>query len=95
MQYDPHKSFELVSLMSFTPFILHVNADFPPKNMAELIDYLKANPGKFNIASSGIGATNHMAAELFKARTGLKYIHRALSRRRPGRPGRGRPAMRR
>lgn len=73
VQYDPHKSFDLVSLMSFTPFILHVNADFPPKNMQELIDYLKANPGKFNMASSGIGATNHMAAELFKARTGLKY----------------------
>ena len=73
VQYDPHKSFDLVSLMSFTPFILHVNADFPPKNMPELIDYLKANPGKFNMASSGVGATNHMAAELFKARTGLKY----------------------
>jgi len=73
VQYDPHKSFDLVSLMSFTPFILHVNADFPPKTMAELIAYLKANPGKFNMASSGVGATNHMAAELFRARTGLKY----------------------
>jgi len=73
VQYDPHKSFDLVSLMSFTPFILHVNADFPPKNMQELIAYLKANPGKFNMASSGVGATNHMSAELFKARTGLKY----------------------
>lgn len=73
VQYDPHKSFDLVSVMSFTPFILQVNADFPPKNMTELLDYLKANPGKFNMASSGIGATNHMAAELFKARTGLKY----------------------
>jgi tripartite-type tricarboxylate transporter receptor subunit TctC len=73
VQYDPHKSFELVSLMSFTPFILHVNADFPPKTMQELIAYLKANPDKFNMASSGVGATNHMAAELFKARTGLKY----------------------
>lgn len=72
VQYDPHKSFELVSLMSFTPFILHVNADFPPKDMMELIAYVKANPGKFNIASSGVGATNHMAAELFKARTGLQ-----------------------
>ena len=73
VQYDPHKSFDLVSVMSFTPFILHVNADFPPRDMAGLLDYLKANPGKFNMASSGTGATNHMAAELFKARTGLKY----------------------
>lgn len=75
VQYDPHKSFELVSLMSFTPFILQVNADFSAKNMQELIATVKANPGKFNIASSGIGAMNHMSAELFKARTGLKITH--------------------
>ena len=75
VQYDPHKSFDLVSLMSFTPFILHVHADFPAKNMAELIAVVKANPGKFNIASSGVGATNHLAAELFKAQTGLKLVH--------------------
>ncbi len=75
VQYDPHKSFELVSLMSLTPFILHVNADFPAKDMAELIAYVKANPGKFNIASSGTGAMNHMSAELFTARTGLKITH--------------------
>jgi tripartite-type tricarboxylate transporter receptor subunit TctC len=73
VQYDPHKSFELVSLMSFTPFILHVNADFPAKDMAELLAQVRANPGKFNVGSSGLGATNHMAAELFKARAGLKY----------------------
>jgi tripartite-type tricarboxylate transporter receptor subunit TctC len=76
VQYDPHKSFDLVSLISFTPFILQVNAEFPAKNMAELIAHVKANPpGKFNIASSGIGATNHLAAELFKAQTGLKLTH--------------------
>jgi tripartite-type tricarboxylate transporter receptor subunit TctC len=75
VQYDPHKSFDLVSLMSFTPFILHVHADFPAKNMAELIAHVKANPGKFNIASSGVGATNHLAAELFKAQTKLELVH--------------------
>ncbi|MCA0245668.1 MAG: tripartite tricarboxylate transporter substrate binding protein [Proteobacteria bacterium] len=75
VQYDPHKSFELVSLMSFTPFILHVNSEFPAKNMAELIAVVKANPGKFNIASSGIGATNHLAAELLKAQAGLNITH--------------------
>jgi tripartite-type tricarboxylate transporter receptor subunit TctC len=73
VQYDPHKSFDLVSLMSFTPLILQVNADFAVKNMAEMIAHVKANPGKFNMASSGVGATNHMAAELFRARTGLKF----------------------
>src|SRR5436190_9958744 len=75
VQYDPHKSFDLVSLMCFTPFILQVNAEFPAKTMAEQIAVVKANPGKYNIASSGIGATNHLAAELFKAQTGLKLTH--------------------
>ncbi len=73
VQYDPHKSFDLVSLMSFTPFILQVNADFPPKTMPELLAYLKANPGKVNVGSPGAGSMSNMAAELFRARTGLKY----------------------
>ncbi|HPU54225.1 MAG TPA: tripartite tricarboxylate transporter substrate binding protein [Burkholderiaceae bacterium] len=75
VQYDPHKSFDLVSLMSFTPFILHVNSEFPARNMAELIAHAKANPGKFNIASSGIGATNHLIAELLKMQTGINMTH--------------------
>jgi tripartite-type tricarboxylate transporter receptor subunit TctC len=75
VQYDPHKSFDLVSLMSFTPFILHVNAAFPARTMPELIAHVKANAGKFNIASSGIGATNHLIAEMFKQETGLVITH--------------------
>ena len=75
VQYDPNKSFDLVSMMSFTPFILHVNSAFPAKNMAELIAHVKANPGKFNIASSGIGATNHLIAEMLKQEAGLNITH--------------------
>jgi len=71
VQYDPKKSFEPVSLMSVTPFILHVNAAFPPKTMKELVAHIKANPGKFNIATSGLGAVNHMSSELFKSLLGL------------------------
>ena len=73
VQYDPHKSFELVSLMSLTPFILQVNADFPAKNMAELLAYLQAGASRVNVASPGSGSMSNMAAELFRARTGLKY----------------------
>lgn len=75
VQYDPNRSFELVSLMSFTPFILHVNAAFPARTMAELIAHVKANPGRFNIASSGIGATNHLIAEMLKQETGIDLTH--------------------
>lgn len=75
VQYDPNKSFELVSLMSFTPFILHVNAAFPARNMTELIAHVKANPGRFNIASSGIGATNHLIAEMLKQEADIDMTH--------------------
>jgi len=75
VQYDPNTSFELVSLMSFTPFILHVNAAFPARTMAELVTHVKANPGRFNIASSGIGATNHLIAEMLKQELGLEMTH--------------------
>jgi len=75
VQYDPNRSFELVSLMSFTPFILHVNAAFPARTMSELIAHVKANPGRFNIASSGIGATNHLIAEMLKQETGIDLTH--------------------
>ena len=61
--------------LTLTPFILHVNAAFPAKNMAELIAHVKANPGKFNIASSGIGATNHLIAEMLKQQAGLDLTH--------------------
>jgi tripartite-type tricarboxylate transporter receptor subunit TctC len=67
VQYDPKKSFEPVSLMSITPFIFHVHTAFPVMDMREVVAHLKANPGKYNIATSGIGAVNHMSAELFKA----------------------------
>ena len=66
VQYHPFDSFEPVSLMSVTPFILQVHSAFPAKDVKELIAAIRANPGKYNIASSGIGATNHMLAELFK-----------------------------
>jgi tripartite-type tricarboxylate transporter receptor subunit TctC len=66
VQYHPFDSFEPVSLMSVTPFILQVHAAFPAKDVKELIAQIRANPGKYNIASSGIGATNHMLAELLK-----------------------------
>lgn len=66
VQYHPFDSFEPVSLMSVTPFILQVHSGFPAKDVKELIAQIRANPGKYNIASSGIGATNHMLAELLK-----------------------------
>jgi tripartite-type tricarboxylate transporter receptor subunit TctC len=58
-----------------TPFVVTANAAFPPKTIPELIDYAKANPGKINIASSGIGTGPHVSFELFKMMTGVDIVH--------------------
>ena len=57
------------------PNVMVVNPSFPARSVREFIDYGKANPGKLNFASSGIGASNHMSGELFKVMTGLDMTH--------------------
>jgi tripartite-type tricarboxylate transporter receptor subunit TctC len=57
------------------PNVMVVNPAFPARSVREFIDYGKANPGKLNFASSGIGASNHMSGELFKVMTGLDMTH--------------------
>jgi len=57
------------------PNVMVVAPSFPAHSVAEFIDYGRANPGKLNFASSGIGASNHMSGELFKAMTGLDMTH--------------------
>jgi len=52
-----------------------VNKDVPAKNVAEFIDYVKANPGKVNMASSGNGTSVHLSGEMFMAMTGCKMQH--------------------
>jgi tripartite-type tricarboxylate transporter receptor subunit TctC len=57
------------------PNVMLVNPAFPARSVREFIDYGKANPGKLNFGSSGVGASNHMSGELFKAMTGLDMMH--------------------
>ena len=64
--YDPYKDFAPITLAAASPNILVVNPDIPVKNVKELIDLIKANPGKYTIANPGIGTTPQLAAELFK-----------------------------
>ena len=58
-----------------TPFILVVASSFPAKTFQEFIDYAKANPGKINMASGGIGSTPHVCGELLQIMTGIKLVH--------------------
>jgi tripartite-type tricarboxylate transporter receptor subunit TctC len=57
------------------PLTLVANPAFPPKTVAELIAYAKANPGKVNIGSFGIGTTSHVSGELFKQMAGIDMVH--------------------
>jgi tripartite-type tricarboxylate transporter receptor subunit TctC len=57
------------------PNVMTVNKDVPARTVAEFITYLKANPGKVNLASSGIGTSVHLSGELFMAMTGTKMLH--------------------
>jgi len=58
-----------------TPYVVVVNNDLPVKTIPELIAYAKANPGKLNFASAGVGTGIHMAGELFKLTAGVDMVH--------------------
>jgi len=75
LQFDYLKQLTPVSGMSQGPSVLVVNPSLPVNNIAELIAYAKANPGKINFGSPGIGSTGHLAAELFKAMAGVDLVH--------------------
>jgi tripartite-type tricarboxylate transporter receptor subunit TctC len=73
--YDPVKSFVPVFLAVTVPNILVVHPSVPAKSVKELIAYAKANPGKLTYASQGVGASGHIAGELFKLSAGLDITH--------------------
>src|SRR3954449_12475327 len=57
------------------PNVMTVSASFPAKSVPEFIAYAKANPGKINHGSSGIGTSQHLAGELFKTAAGVNFVH--------------------
>jgi tripartite-type tricarboxylate transporter receptor subunit TctC len=75
LPFDPVKSFIPFSLPAIAPLIMTANNNFPAKDVKELIAYAKANPGKVNFGSSGIGAAAHLTTELFKQTAGIDMVH--------------------
>jgi tripartite-type tricarboxylate transporter receptor subunit TctC len=73
--YDPVKSFAPVMQIGHLPNVLVVNPSVPAKNVKELIAYGKANPGKLSYASSGNGASSHLAGVLFNNLAGTDFAH--------------------
>ncbi len=64
-----------VAFIGYTPFVMAVTPSFPANTAAEFIAYAKANPGKINMASAGIGTAPHLAGELFKMLAGVELTH--------------------
>jgi tripartite-type tricarboxylate transporter receptor subunit TctC len=75
LSYDPVKDFEPIVFTHVVPQLLAVHPSIPANNVAELITWIKANPGKAKFGTSGPGSSLHMAAELFMSMTGTKMLH--------------------
>ena len=73
--YDPRKDLAGIGLIGMAPSVLAVNPSVPARSVADLIGIAKAEPGKIQYGSPGIGTTNHLAGELLAAMTGIKITH--------------------
>ncbi len=75
LPFDFIRDIAMVAGIMQSPDVLVTNPAFPPKSVAELISYAKANPGKINMASAGNGTTTHLAGELFQMMAGVSMVH--------------------
>ena len=73
--YDPQTALMPVVLQTIAPLVIAVNPSLPVKNVAELVAYAKAHPGKLSYGSAGIGTGHHIAGELLKQTTGIDMAH--------------------
>lgn len=74
LPFDAQRDFAPVSTLGFFDLAVLASANAPYKNLGELMAFAKANPGKLNVGTINIGSTQHLAAELFKSRTGLDFL---------------------
>ena len=75
LPYDTLRDFERVSLITCAPNLLVVHGSVPVKSVQELIAFAKGKPGYLNYASSGVGTTSYLSAEIFKSMTGVDMTH--------------------
>jgi tripartite-type tricarboxylate transporter receptor subunit TctC len=75
INYDPIADFAPIIQFGTAPNVLVVHPDLPIRNVKDLVEYIRANPGKVNYGSSGNGTSNHLSGAMFVARNGLKATH--------------------
>lgn len=69
--YDPVKDFAPITVVAVSPNVVSVHPSVPAKNIKELIEVIKANPGKYSFAAPGAGSTPHLSGEIFRLTYGL------------------------
>ena len=75
LPYDPIADFAPVVLATTSPLVLFLHPSVPARDVGEFIAYAKANPGKLNYGSSGLGSSPHLATELLMSMTGIRMVH--------------------
>src|SRR6266850_482105 len=75
LPYDPQKDFVPVTLVATAPLMLVVHPSVAAKSVQELVALAKANPGRLNFGSGGVGSTPHLSGELFKSLAGIDAVH--------------------
>jgi tripartite-type tricarboxylate transporter receptor subunit TctC len=75
LDYDPVKDFAPISLIAVTPYLLVVNPAVKAKTVKDLVELMKASPGKMNYASAGVGSTTHLAMEMLKSVSNTYALH--------------------
>ena len=75
LSYDPQKDFAPLAHIGNAGYVLMINPDVPAKNAAEFIRYAKANPGKMNYATAGVGSATHLSMAYFNGLAGIDLVH--------------------
>ncbi|HTD91186.1 MAG TPA: tripartite tricarboxylate transporter substrate binding protein, partial [Burkholderiales bacterium] len=75
LPYHPERDFAPVTMLGSTPYLLAVHPTVPARSVAQLVAHAKANPGKLNFGSAGIGSGNHLATEMFKHMAVIDIVH--------------------
>ena len=75
LTYDPQKDFAPLAHIGTASYVLMIHPDVPAKNAAEFIRYAKANPGKLNYATAGVGSATHLSMAYFNSMAGIDIVH--------------------
>jgi tripartite-type tricarboxylate transporter receptor subunit TctC len=75
LNYDPQKDFAPLAHVGSASYVLMIHPDVPAKTVAEYIRYAKANPGKLNYATAGVGSATHLSMAYFNGMAGIDVVH--------------------